>query len=70
MFLRDALPQEYLVPLEANDSRLLESEFHSANYHAVTDIVNGLKTAVRLLGKVIDFFKFFCKLLKQRIFLL
>ena len=50
--LGNALPQDYQMPVESNHSRLLEYEFHSANYQTLTDIVIGLRTAVGLLVKV------------------
>ncbi len=40
------------IPLELQQIQYLEYEFHSANYHSLTDIVIGLKTAVGLLIKV------------------
>ena len=50
--LRDALPPNCQLELEPQSIQYLEYEFHSANYHALTDIVIGLKTAVGLLIKV------------------
>ena len=32
--------------------QLLECEFHSADYHAMLDVLTGLKTAIALLEKV------------------
>ena len=51
--LGNALPQGYQIPVESNHSRLLEYEFHSANYQTLTDIVIGLRTAVGLFIKVV-----------------
>ena len=50
--LKDLLPQTFTSPLDADLTRHLEYEFHSANYHTLTNIVIGLKTALGHLIKV------------------
>ena len=49
--LRDNIPQEYQLPLETQVKHLLKCEFHSADYHTLSNIVIGLQTAVGLLVK-------------------
>ena len=49
--LRDNIPQEYQLPLETQVKHLLKCEFHSADYHTLSDMVIGLQTAVGLLVK-------------------
>ena len=50
--LKDLLPDSFSVPLCDDLTRHLEYEFHSANYHTLTDIVIGLRTALGHLIKV------------------
>ena len=50
--LCDQLPPNCKIQLEQQQIQYLEYEFHSANYHSLTDIVIGLKTAIGLLIKV------------------
>ena len=48
----DLLPDSFRAPLCDDLTRHLEYEFHSANYHTLTDIVTGLRTALGHLIKV------------------
>ena len=50
--LKDLLPSSFRAPLCDDLTRHLEYEFHSANYHTLTDIVIGLRTAIGHLIKV------------------
>ena len=50
--LKDQLPDSFRAPLCDDLTRHLEYEFHSANYHTLTDIVIGLRTALGHLIKV------------------
>ena len=62
MAFRDNLPQEYCAPLKSQDLHSLEYEFHSANYHILSDVINGLRTAVGLLIMVIFPLKLYIRL--------
>ena len=50
--IKDLLPDSFSAPLCDDLTRHLEYEFHSANYHTLTDIVIGLRTALGHLIKV------------------
>ena len=50
--LKDMLPPSFRSPLCADLARHLEYEFHSANYHTLTDVVVGLRTSLGHLIKV------------------